>query len=238
MRKIILLVASLVLAGTSARATDPQLMREAISMAAEICGEYERAGDKNEFELSGSAQAKVKGLFRNFVDAGVDVEGSRSGEEYNNVVRDELAKELLSTRDCRQDMSKYLIDKLSSASPERGGQNDGGSGTVIHTSVQPDLSGLWRFQGTCPNPTGFGTVAVSGEFQMQKMAPGTYQGSIYNNYGYTGNFQTTASGGYASTQVVWSDYSVSQSNGVLSADGRVMDIQDTSGCFSRAFKVN
>lgn len=217
-----------------AHAADPKLLREAIDMAAEICGEYERSGDKSEFQLSGAAEAKVKGLFRNFVDAGGEVSGSRSGEAYSNVVREELSKELLSTRDCRQDMSKFLIDKLSANT-----QNVTGSGGgVRQVAAQLDLTGNWQFQGTCPNPAGFGTVPVSGAFQMQRVGANSYQGSIYNNFGYSGTLQTEASGNFARSRIIWSDYSVGQANGTLSADGRVMDIQDTAGCFTRAFKTN
>lgn len=204
-------------------------------MAAEICGEYERSGKASEFELSGAAEAKVKGLFKNFVDAGVEASGSRSGSAYDGVVRQELSKELESTRNCRQDMSKFLIDKLSAAQPVNPPDR---IEPINPPTPVISLAGDWSFQGTCPNPGGFGTVPVSGGFQMQQTGPYSYQGNIFNNFGNYGTFQTQASGNQAVSQIVWSDYSVGQANGVLSQNGRVMDIQDTSGCFTRAIKTN
>lgn len=231
MRNLLAVLAFFCAGAAPAQANDPQAMREAVALAAEVCGEFQRSGSGSEFELSGGAQAKVSNFFRNFADIGVEGSGSISRDEYDNVLRGELASELRSTRDCRQEMAKYFIDKLSLS---------GGTGSTSTTQQvarrAPDLSGTWSFTGTCPN--GFGTVPVNGEFRMQRVGETQYSGQAYSSLGLTGQFQSTVSGSNVRSEIQWSDFSFETANGQLSRDGKTMEITDTAGCRTRAFLLN
>ncbi|SFR60013.1 hypothetical protein [Litoreibacter janthinus] len=231
MRIILFVLTAFYFLASPSLAADPKALREVVALAREVCGEYQRAGSKSDFELSGTAQAKVRGLFSNFVDAGIEGTAKTSGAEYDNVVRDELANELKSTRDCRQDMTKFFIEKLDLSSTDGGGD----SGRQV-ARLGYDLSGTWSYTGTCPN--GFSNVPVQGEFQMQRVSDTQYAGQAYSSLGLTGQFQSTVSGSNVRSDIQWSDYSYETAHGQLSPDGQVMEITDTAGCRTRAFLVN
>lgn len=214
-------------------AANPQAMREAVDLASEVCGEIQREGSGSQYELSGAAEAKVKGFFKNFVDVGAGGNASTSGSKYDNVVRDELAAELKNARDCRKDMSKYFIDKLDLSSSSSGGA---GQGVIQPASLTPDISGTWSYSGVCPY--GISTVEVRGEFRMQRVGDSQYAGQAYSSLGLTGQFQSVVSGSNVRSDIRWSDASQAVANGQLSGDGRVMDITDTAGCRTRAFLLN
>jgi len=248
MSRIFTLVLAIFVLATPARALDPAALREVVAMAKDICGEYQLEGNRSELELKGQAEAKVSGLLDRLVDLGVDGAATLDKQEYSNVVHEKLAEEIASNRTCRQDMTRFLTEKLEAALPSQSstvitptpgnGQGAGQTASAgVITPVVPttfDLSGLWQYRGNCP-ATG---LYFEGTFEMYPVGGGQYQGTIATSLGYFGQFSANQQGSNVATTIQWADFTLSYSQGVVTPDGYAMDIQDSAGCLSRAFRVN
>lgn len=70
--------------------------------AERICGDIKSSGNSDLTEANGELKAEVTGIVRRIVgDAGGSFNVNHLTKSYENVLREDLAKELFSVRDCR-----------------------------------------------------------------------------------------------------------------------------------------
>jgi hypothetical protein len=86
-----------------------KLIRET---AADICYTVEQRGSQRESQLSGEAEAKLTGAISKVIEMGVKGSGQLKNQEYQGVVREELASTIKNSADCRKDVFNKLIEKL------------------------------------------------------------------------------------------------------------------------------
>lgn len=83
-----------------------------LDFAESFCGEYFRIGSKDNLDLSGAAKIEIDAIFKKLVDAGIDGDAKLASENYFNVLREDLASEFSSNRDCREIIWRDLHYKL------------------------------------------------------------------------------------------------------------------------------
>jgi hypothetical protein len=73
--------------------------------AERICGEIQRSGNRQVVEANGQLKAEVSGIVRRIVgEAGGSANGKFLRETYENVLQQDLGKEIFSVRECRMKM--------------------------------------------------------------------------------------------------------------------------------------
>lgn len=77
----------------------------AVEFAQKVCGEIQRSGATQVIEANGQLKASISGIIRRVLGE-VDVGGGGKSvrESYENVLRQDLSKELFNIRDCRMKM--------------------------------------------------------------------------------------------------------------------------------------
>ena len=86
---------------------------EAASYADRICGELVCSGSATHVDASGQVTAEAKGIIARVLgSASGEVDVNVLREKYTNVVRDELAGELRSVRDCRVKMEAVARNEV------------------------------------------------------------------------------------------------------------------------------
>lgn len=80
------------------------------STADSICGEASTKGEGRSSELQGSVQAQLRGLASKLAGVGISGSGKIASEEYQNVVREDLAANLRDIRACKLKIFETLKD--------------------------------------------------------------------------------------------------------------------------------
>ena len=86
-----------------------KLIRET---AADICYTIKQDVQASESELSGKVQTQLNGVVSKVIDLNIDGTGKLKTEQYQGVLRNELAYTLRHSADCRNDVFHTLVDKL------------------------------------------------------------------------------------------------------------------------------
>lgn len=77
-------------------------MREVTNFANEICGQIQTSGNRELTTANGELKAEVSGIVRKVLgNAGGTINGKHLSDAYENVLREDLAKELFNVRECR-----------------------------------------------------------------------------------------------------------------------------------------
>lgn len=108
---------------------------EAIAkFAAQICNDVPIRGEANSTDVKGDVNAKLSGLASKLAELGVSGAGSIKSEQYQGVLRSDLAAALKSSSDCKLAIFNSLQAKL--LSPGSSGSEDAAS--------RPNIGGVWR----------------------------------------------------------------------------------------------
>ena len=98
---------------------------DAIGRAAkDICGEFLQSGSRSELEISGEANARLKGLIKELVDLGLSGAADFDTEKFVNVAQSDLADELANMRDCRLRIWNDLKDSVINSAAGKPGGNE------------------------------------------------------------------------------------------------------------------
>lgn len=82
-------------------------LKEVANFAESICGQIQSSGNKNLTEVDGKLKAEVSGIVRKVIgDASGNVNVKKLSDAYENVLREDLAKELFNVRECRMKMAQ------------------------------------------------------------------------------------------------------------------------------------
>jgi hypothetical protein len=107
-------VCSLLLIHSSATSTP--CLEQAAVFAERICGEIQRSGISQVVEANGQLKAGVSGILARVLGSGsASVNAKVLRESYENVLREDLAKELFNARDCRMRMVE--VARLEACKP-------------------------------------------------------------------------------------------------------------------------
>ena len=83
-------------------------LKEIRETAADICYTVQQEGQQSDKELSGKVQAQLNGAISKILSFNIDAAGKLKTQEYQGVLREELASTLRHSADCR----KEVFDKL------------------------------------------------------------------------------------------------------------------------------
>lgn len=87
-------------------------LQTAGDFAVRICGEIQSTGSGTLVEGNGELKASVSGVLRKALgDAGASFSGKAVSDAYENVLRQDLGKELFNVRECRQKMVQVGIEQ-------------------------------------------------------------------------------------------------------------------------------
>lgn len=105
------LIALLCLVAFSSAAS-ANCLKEVADFAESICGQIQSSGNRNLTEADGKLKAEVSGIVRKVVgDAAGNVNVKKLSDAYENVLREDLAKELFNVRECRMKMAQVGRDE-------------------------------------------------------------------------------------------------------------------------------
>jgi hypothetical protein len=86
------------------------------NFAEKICGQIKTSGNTQLIEANGELKAEVSGIVRKALgDVKGDVNGKILQDTYENVLREDLSKELFNVRECRQKMAEKALEVCSSS---------------------------------------------------------------------------------------------------------------------------
>ena len=231
--------------GAHAQGLTTQAISKIRQEAIELCGDFKLDGSGTSVEAGAKVELKARGLLSWLTDAGVEAAAKVNKDSFSNVVRDKLADELKSNRDCRQEMFKFMADQLALsqqktpqlAQPQANTQQAAQPLQVPQPQPAFTVAGVWRYSGTCPNPYGYGTEAVYGDIELWQQGGTLYAGRAVSSLGVEARFQSELIGNILTSRTQWSDGSYVIATGYLQPGGLAMKIEDTSGCFSTAQKL-
>ncbi|HET6376865.1 MAG TPA: hypothetical protein VFG05_00925 [Methylocella sp.] len=116
----------------SAHADNFEAQQKALDLitaaADKICNVVSTRGEVNSSEVQGNVTVQLRGLATKLAEAGVSGTGSITSEQYENVLRSDLAATLKDNTACRLKVFETLQQKLLGSSP----------------SIEPGISGTWR----------------------------------------------------------------------------------------------
>ncbi|MEI6706422.1 MAG: hypothetical protein WCK96_04700 [Methylococcales bacterium] len=118
-------------------------LNEVSNFAEKICGEIQKSGSRQLIEANGELKAEISGIVRKALG---EVKGGINGkilqETYENVLREDLSKELFNVRECRQKMVETAFSHLSEVCPSSAHTNKTNSVSVTtHGENSPAISG-------------------------------------------------------------------------------------------------
>lgn len=117
---------------SSARAGNLEAQQKALDLitaaADRICNVVSTRGEVNSSEVKGNVTVQLRGLASKLAEAGVSGTGSITSEQYENVLRSDLAATLRDNTACRLKVFETLQQKLLGSGP----------------SLEPGISGTWR----------------------------------------------------------------------------------------------
>lgn len=102
----------------SPRVANAECLKEAGDFAERICGQVKQAGKSTLITAKGDLTAEAKGLIAKALgqlggQVGVDVQT----KDFENVVQEQLAPELVDVRKCGREMAKLAIDQICTKAP-------------------------------------------------------------------------------------------------------------------------
>ena len=90
-----------------------QALDEISNFTAEICGKnIPLVGNNEKLELSGKAKAELGNTLKKITDIGITGTVQYLQEEHSGVLQSQLIDALKQTADCKENISKLLIEKL------------------------------------------------------------------------------------------------------------------------------
>ncbi|NOJ46074.1 hypothetical protein [Bradyrhizobium archetypum] len=93
-------------------------LAEAADFAQRICGEVKTRGSSSLVSANGELTAEAKGLIKQFLgSAGGTLQGQTEITAYENVLREQLAGELVNVRQCGIQMAKAAMDQVCIKAP-------------------------------------------------------------------------------------------------------------------------
>lgn len=131
--------------------------------ADKICNVVSTKGEANSEEVKGNVNASLRGLASKLADAGISGSGSITSEQYQNVLRSDLAATLKDNAACKLKVFDTLQNKLL--------------GTEPHTDIDigPDFfAGRWKMQKNDAGISSYGSV-------VDYRADGTFTGHETRN---------------------------------------------------------
>lgn len=115
-----------------ARADNFEAQQKALDLitaaADKICNVVSTRGEVNSSDVKGNVTVQLRGLASKLVEAGVSGTGSITSEQYENVLRSDLAATLKDNTACRLKVFETLQQKLLGSGP----------------SLEPGIGGTWR----------------------------------------------------------------------------------------------
>lgn len=98
-------VALFLLVFTTSSSAFASCLEEVKEFAKDICGQIQTSGSRELITANGKLKAEVSGIVRRVIgNAGGDIDGAKLSDTYENVLREDLSKELFNVRDCRMKM--------------------------------------------------------------------------------------------------------------------------------------
>jgi hypothetical protein len=107
------------------------VLKEIRDTAADICYTIQQNGQRDDVRLSGEVEAKLNGIIKKVADLGIKGTGELRAQEYQGVLREELASTLKNSADCRRDVFNKLVEKMLPTGKDH-------SGLVVR--IKPTLS--------------------------------------------------------------------------------------------------
>lgn len=96
-------------------------LTEAADFASSVCGQIQNSGSKEVTTADGKLNAEVSGILRRLAgQAGAELDVKHLADTYENVLREDLAKELFNVRDCRIKMAEAGIREVCNNAPSAG----------------------------------------------------------------------------------------------------------------------
>jgi hypothetical protein len=80
--------------------------------AASICSTVQQGGQQSEAKVSGDVQAQLNGVIARVADLGIKGAGELRNEEYQGVLRAQLADAIKTNTDCRKGVFDKLVERL------------------------------------------------------------------------------------------------------------------------------
>lgn len=114
-RRSVLCLFVLLPAGAVAQTLDRESIQLVQETAQAICGEILNEGKNREIEIEGEVSAELRGLARRLADAGIEGSARLEDGSYAGVLREELASERRSARECRIKVFDRLMDRIDTA---------------------------------------------------------------------------------------------------------------------------
>lgn len=129
--------------GAQSLADDPDVIATLVKVAETICGEFQTSGEATSFELSGDANAELKGLLDKLANLGVTGAASFSAEKYVASIRDEklVAANFDSVRECRKGIWNDLKSKIVSVGGVTKKIENNGGGNINIIGKNNNVSG-------------------------------------------------------------------------------------------------
>jgi hypothetical protein len=84
-------------------------LKEIRETAADICYTVQQEGQQSESELSGKVQAQLNGVITKLAQLNLEGAGKLRNQQYQGVVREEVASTLKHSADCRKDVFDKLV---------------------------------------------------------------------------------------------------------------------------------
>jgi len=114
-----------------------------------LCDKIMMSGFSSDTAISGVAQAELAGVLKRFADAGVKGNAELRNNEYQGLVREQLASALKDSRDCKRDVFKVLVDRLL---PKGSTSNNVGAVERIQAEVSDGCRRLQFWPRAGPTP--------------------------------------------------------------------------------------
>jgi hypothetical protein len=129
-------------------------LKEIREAAADICYTVPTTGRQSDINLSGEVDAQLAGVISRVANLGIKGAGQLKNQEYQGVLREQLATTLKDSSDCRKDVFKLLVDKMlpsaaTPAAPERGSINAGKIEQRTNEKCSPAIVGAGNVDVKC-----------------------------------------------------------------------------------------
>ncbi|WP_087750647.1 hypothetical protein [Paraburkholderia caledonica] len=121
-------------------ANQKEALKVISDFANELCNQVGTGGSSQSTELSVDAKAKLNGVVSKVADLGIEGAGKWNSNQYQGLLRQDLAKAVSDASNCKLAVFKDLKDKLLPPAPTaaRGSTSGGGSPIGGHTSKSAD----------------------------------------------------------------------------------------------------
>ena len=97
----------------------------------------------------------------------------------------------------------------------------------------PPMGGVWKISAACPPQSQYGAIEIAASANAVETEPGVYKGTITNNLGQRGEFESRLEDDKLRTQTVWEGLGPTNSLLVYSARSNTFEGIDSNGCSVR-----